>query len=309
VNLPRKTIETEHGGYKLPCTHAFYPQGLISCLYRLKSRIAYDYSLVNSMSEQAEAIKHLDYLKQGDVVVYDRGYLSYALLSKHKQLGIDGIFRLKKKSFKMIDDFIKNDETDVIVEVYPSKKSFSKSRNKHDFVKNLQQIKMRLIKYRINKQEYYLGTTIVDEQLPIQDFSQAYHGRWGHEELYKTFKHHLKTIDFHGKTETCIQQEVYAGFNIMTLNRILANNLEEKFTENNPILLQDPFQRKRKVNFKNQLDNFFRIVEPVIAGHSATQKDVIGRNVLRSKRQSYKTREDRAYIRKSHRHVNKWQKI
>ena len=63
VNLPRKTIEDKHGGYKLPCSHAFYPQGLISCLYRLKSRIAYDYSLVNTMNEQREALKHLKFLK------------------------------------------------------------------------------------------------------------------------------------------------------------------------------------------------------------------------------------------------------
>ena len=308
VNLPRKTIAAEHGEYKLPCNHAFYPQGLVSCLYRLKSRIVYDYNLVNSMNEQEEARKHLAYLKARDVVVYDRGYLSYPLLYRHQELGIDGIFRLKKKSFKMIDDFIQSEATDKIIDVYPTKKSFSKSKNQHDFVKIPQKFKMRLLKYKINKQEYYLGTTLVDEPITLQDLMQAYHGRWGHEELYKSYKHQLKATEFHGKTEAFIKQEIYAGFNIMTLNRIMANNIEEKFIENKTDLLQDPFQRKRKVNFKNQLDNFYRIVEPVIAGNNETQKDVIAENILRSKHASYKTRENRVYDRKSHRHINKWQK-
>ena len=41
----------------------------------------------------------------------------------------------------------------------------------------------------------------------------------------------------------------YAGFNILALNRIISNNLEEKFIENSEEELLDPFQRRRKVNF------------------------------------------------------------
>ena len=86
--------------------------------------------------------------------------------------------------------------------------------------------------------------------------------------------------------------------------------LEEKFIENNEDnLVDDPFQRKRKVNFKQQMDDFYRTVEAVIAGDNNTQQEVLARGILRSKRQSYKTRKDRAYPRKSHRHVNKWQKL
>jgi len=308
VNLPRKTIEKKHGGYKLPCSHAFYPQGLISCIYRLKSRIAYDYSLVNTMNEQKEAIEHLKILKKEDVVVYDRGYISYPLLYKHNELGIDSIFRLKNQSFKMIDNFINSDNKDIIVDIIPSQKSYYKIKKKYNFINDRKSFKMRLMKYKIKNEEYYLGTTILDKEISIQDYSQVYHARWGHEEFYKSLKHHLKAIEFHGQTESFIQQEIYAGFNIMTLNRIMSNNLEEKFIENNEDDLDDPFQRKRKVNFKQQMDEFYRIVEAVIAGDNNTQKEVLARGSLRSKRQSYKTRKDRSYPRKSHRRVNKFQK-
>ena len=60
---------------------------------------------------------------------------------------------------------------------------------------------MRLMKYYINNEEYYIGSTIVDKKISIKDYSQAYHGRWGHEEFYKSLKNHIKSIEFHGKNE------------------------------------------------------------------------------------------------------------
>jgi len=310
VNVPRDLMKVENGDYKLPCSHAFYPQGLISCLYQLKSRIAYDFSFVNSMNEQDEALKHIQHLKPGDIVVYDRGYLSYALLFMHKKLGIDAIFRLKSASFKAITEFISSEDRDTIKSICPTKKTFSNIKKKYPFIDKLEYYQLRFMKYYINNDEYYIGSTILDSEISVDDFSQAYHGRWGHEEFYKSLKYHIKSIEFHGKNENFIRQEIYAGFNILALNRILSNSVEEKFKQNqrgnNP---HDPFHRERKVNFKSQLDNFYRIVEPVIAGTREKQREVIQRTVNRSQRQSYKTRLNRTSSRISHKHINKWQRV
>jgi hypothetical protein len=165
------------------------------------------------------------------------------------------------------------------------------------------------MKYYINNDEYYIGSTILDSEIGVNDFSQAYHGRWGHEEFYKSLKYHIKSIEFHGKNENFIRQEIYAGFNILSLNRILSNSVEEKFKQNQRGDHQDPFHRERKVNFKNQLDNFYRVVEPVIAGTREKQREVIQRTVKRSQRQSYKTRLNRTSPRISHKHINKWQRV
>ena len=309
INIPRELMKIEKGDYKLPCCHAFYPQGLISCLYQLKSRIAYDFSLVNSMNEQDEALKHLQHLKPGDLVVYDRGYLSYALLFMHKKLGIDAIFRLKSTGFKVITEFIRSEARDTIKSICPTKKSFSNIKKKYPFIDKLEHYQLRLMKYYINNEEYYIGSTILDNEISINDYSQAYHGRWGHEEFYKSLKYYIKSIEFHGKNENFIRQEIYAGFTILSLNRILSNSVEEKFKQNQCNDPQNPFHRKRKVNFKGQLDNFYRVVEPVIAGTREKQKEVIQRIVNRSQRQSYKTRLNRTSSRISHKHINKWQRI
>jgi hypothetical protein len=309
INVPRALMKVENGDYKLPCSHAFYPQGLISCLYQLKNRIAYDFSFVNSMNEQDEALKHIQQLKPGDVVVYDRGYLSYALLFMHKKHGIDAIFRLKSASFKAINEFISSEDRDTIKSICPTKKTFSNIKKNYPFIDKLEHYQLRLMKYYINNNEYYIGTTILDSEISIDDFSQTYHGRWGQEEFYKSLKYHIKSIEFHGKNENFIRQEIYAGFNILSLNRILSNSVEEKFKQNQRGEPQYSFHRKKKVNFKSQLDNFYRVVEPVIAGTREKQREVIQRTVKRSQSQSYKTRLNRTSPRISHKHINKWQKV
>jgi len=306
INLPRETMNEDRGNYRLPCKHAFYPQGLLSCIYRLKVKVTYDVTFTNTMDEQREAITHLKALKPSDVVIYDRGYISYALLYWHNRLNIDAVFRLKKQSFKQINEFIKGSRDDNTTEISPSKKTFSNIKKKHPEIEKLEFFPLRMMKYRIGNKTYYIGSTIIDKNITISDYSEAYHARWGHEELYKTLKIHLDGIEFHGKREEFIKQELFAALGILTLNRIMANYAEEILDDNETF--SSSFERKRKVNFKGQLDNLLRIVEPVIASDSNHLESLLKKNNERAVRGSYKTRSGRKSIRKSHRKINKWQK-
>ncbi|WP_221902023.1 transposase [Bathymodiolus platifrons methanotrophic gill symbiont] len=59
-----------------------------------------DFDLVNHGNERQCALAHLKTLTTGDVVVYDRGYFSYAMLYYHMQMGVHPVFRLQKNTFK-----------------------------------------------------------------------------------------------------------------------------------------------------------------------------------------------------------------
>jgi len=303
INLPRETQAKENGNYRLPCHKAFYPQGLMSCLYRLKTKMAYDVTFTNSMDEQGEAVKHLKTLKPGDVVIYDRGYISYHLLYWHKRLNIDAVFRLKKQSFKDIDSFIKEDDEDKIISISPSIGTFNNIKKKHPEIRELESFPLRLMKYKIGNETYYLGSSILDKNITINDYIEAYHARWGHEELYKTLKVHLETIEFHGKNEDFIKQELFAAMGILTFNRILTNYTEEDLNNN-----FDCFERPIKVNVKGQLDNLLKFVEPILVKDSVDLNSLLQKNRERAIRSSYKVRNGRKSIRKSHRRINKWQK-
>ena len=80
--------------YRTPSDNAYYPQGLVSCLYQLKSKLPVDFDLASHLDERVMALNHLRVLNQDDVVVYDRGYFSYYMLHSHHHKGIHAVFRL-----------------------------------------------------------------------------------------------------------------------------------------------------------------------------------------------------------------------
>ena len=69
INLPRSLIDN---GYQIP-TGGWYPQGLLSCLYQLQSKIPVDFDLFSHYNEREAAQTHLRKLFENDIVVYDRG--------------------------------------------------------------------------------------------------------------------------------------------------------------------------------------------------------------------------------------------
>jgi len=101
LNLPRQLKAV---GYNLPSEKSYYPQGLVSCLYQLKSKMPIDFDLVSHKNERTAALAHLNILKKNDVVVYDRGYFSYAMLYAHVKREIHAVFRIQNKTFNVVDD-------------------------------------------------------------------------------------------------------------------------------------------------------------------------------------------------------------
>ena len=70
--------------------------------------------------------------------------------------------------------------------------------------------------------EYCLATTLLDQnQFPVAALSDAYHGRWGIEELYKVSKRLMEIEQFHAKSERGVKQELYAHFVLVTVARTL----------------------------------------------------------------------------------------
>ncbi len=306
VRVPTSLFLESNGGYKKNCDHAYYPQGLLSSLYNLKTKMVHDFSFGSTWNERTEAIAHLDKLGATDVVVYDRGYFSYALLHEHLGKGIDAIFRLPLGSFKVIDAFIKGSETDSTVEILPSPQSFSKIKRKNPFLKKRMSLTLRLLRYEIGSKAYFIGSTVMSEEITACDFKEAYHGRWGHEVMYDQLKNYLKTVELHGRSERLIKQELFAGFNILNLARALSNGVEERI---NPEKRgHGEFDRLKQVNSKGLLDNLYRKVELVVAGDRHTQIATLERTSAQSAACAYKSRPGRAYPRVSRQPVSKFQK-
>ncbi len=107
MSLPRQLISD---GYKLPHEKSHYPFGLVSCLYQLRSKITVDFDLKAGTGERTYALAHLNKLVAGDIVVYDRGYFSYAMLYWHIKQGIHPVFRMPIQTYSVIRGFIEGEK-------------------------------------------------------------------------------------------------------------------------------------------------------------------------------------------------------
>lgn len=314
INLPRSLVKL---GYRTPNAKAHYPQGLLSCLYEIRSRLPYDFDLVAHSDERMCARKHLDVLEKNDVVVYDRGYYSYVMLHQHYQAGIHAVFRLQENSSTVIQDFFASSDTDRDVTISPSPRSASDILKRNPDL-DIVPLRMRLLKYRVRETTYCLGTTLIDgeHRYSLQEFMDVYHSRWGVEELYKTSKQSIEIEDFHSKTERGVKQEIFAQFVLITMNRLFTNradielNADDPFSHSDGCPDQQPASNETKTrlqtNFKNCIHVLSRSLEELLLLEKS-MRSIVQRAFDVIAGQYQKVRPNRSYPRQSLRPDSRWQ--
>lgn len=303
INLPRALLEC---GYATPTPGAHYPQGLVSCLYQLKSQLPFDFDLVSHANERRCALRHLDVLGPDDVVVYDRGYFSYRLLHRHCQTGIHAIFRLHGSSAGVVESFMASPEADEQVTLRLCEPERAKPRSKSGHAQAIP-LSLRLLKYEIGDTTYCLGTTLLDaHRYPLHALMDVYHSRWGIEELYKISKRLFGVEDFHAKTERGVKQELFAHFVLITLNRLFTNraDLELNPDQRSPSAPEETAPQ-RKTNFKNAIHVLERGLEELLLLHEQ-MKDVVQRVLRTVVSRHQRVRPNRSYVRRSMRPHTKW---
>jgi len=312
IHLPRNLVNC---GYLTPNKSTHYPQGLVSCLYEIRSRLPFDFDLVSHSNERTCAQKHLKTLAKNDVVVYDRGYYSYAMLHQHSRTGIHAVFRLQESSNLVIQEFFASKETDRVVTISPSRDSRIDIRKKHPDL-DIVPLKMRLLKYEISGSTFCLGTTLTDshQRYPIQAFMDVYHSRWGVEELYKVSKCCIDVEDFHAKTERGVKQELFAHFVLITMTRLFANRADLELNDEGPLTppLDSTEQASSasstariQTNFKNCIHVFLRSLEELLLLENK-MKAAVQKAFDAIVSQHQKIRPHRSYPRRSFKPGSRW---
>lgn len=229
VNLPLQLLKL---GYKASGT-GYYPLGLVSLLVRMNDQVVCDVRLSKTMDERNEAHEHLAHLGKKDLTVYDRGYMSLALVTAHLSQGTAGVFRVAKaNSFLAIKEFWESQKLDDIVVIEPTKDVCNNAFKRYpDY--DFGQVTLRLIKYEIGKETYVLATTILDLNIPRQDFIDLYRRRWqATEETYKVYKQSLELETFHSTSENGVRQELEAATLLWNISRILGAFVEPAIKKN-----------------------------------------------------------------------------
>ncbi len=222
LNLPRPLVEA---GYPVPGPTAYYPQGLFSCLYQLRTRLPLDCSLQAHADERRAAHQHLQALKPGDVVVYDRGYYCFALLQAHVERGLHAVFRLQRNANPVFQAFFESDRSETVVTVTVAAPPAQSAAGGSP-------LQVRLVSYTAGSTVCGLATTLLDSRrYRAADLQTLYQGRWSIEEYYKTTKKTLCVEQFRGRSERLVRQELYAHCTLTALARLCANHSEAAFRE------------------------------------------------------------------------------
>jgi hypothetical protein len=170
------------------------------------------YNVTKNYPITLELVKHknerrafLDFIRgninEDSIYVFDRGFFSNEVVTKLNLKNIKFVFRLKKNS-QLIQ------------------------KNKNDCISNINnnnnQISLRIVKYTINDNDYYLATNLFDVcEYTIKNLQDIYHFRWSIEEYFKLIKKNMKMSKFNEKDEISIKKSIYCNLILTSLTMLI----------------------------------------------------------------------------------------
>jgi hypothetical protein len=203
--LPQhESITREFGVHKFG-PYADTPRSLarISLLYDPLNGITIDGQISGySTSEKELCNAHLEHVKKGDLLIFDRLYAGFDLMNTLHNRKVDFLFRMKEGWWKKVREFKNQPHDDQVV----------------DLQTNEGTLKVRLVKVKLeNGEQHIFCTSVMGKQFTAQDFSDLYQSRWGIEETYKTLKNWVELENFSGKTALAIKQDFFSKIFLMNL--------------------------------------------------------------------------------------------
>ena len=211
------------------------PQAQISSCYDVLNEIILDTQLETlQVNEMNQAVRHLEKLSKGDLVITDRGYAAVWFYYILKIKGLDFVNRVPKQFIKVAEDFRLSEERDKIIEINipPQKSRYGLERHG---VTKLEPFKLRLVKVVLDSGEIeVLATTLLDkEKYPLEIFNDLYFKRWGIETNFDHLKSNINVEEFTGLSEIAIRQDFYVSMLINNLQSVIALDSKEEMDKEN----------------------------------------------------------------------------
>lgn len=268
--LPKhKTIEAEFGSNLYgPNADSKQSIALGSVLYDSLNQICIDSEIEGNdkTSEIELLIRHLAYVKKGDVLLLDRFYPSKWLFFLLIAKGIDFCVRMKKDWWKEVSEFTNSDLTETNVSFKLPKKDLDKLSEYPDLVN--EEVKCRLVKVTLDTGEIeILCTSLLDREVyEKEEFGELYNYRWGEEEAYKLLKTRIELEHFSGITAKAIRQDFHAKVFLMTMCAAYAHPIEKKVREEHNKDKNNTIKYSQKINRTNALATLSDMLVPIFIG-------------------------------------------
>jgi hypothetical protein len=257
------TTKAEYGEYHFgPKADSKRCMAIGSMLYDVLNHLTIDAEIAPySGSENDLLKKHLAHIKQGDLLLLDRGYPCFWLLFLLTAKGIEFCVRLKDNWWLAVKDFVESEDNERIVNFKLPKKDRDKLTDYPEIWEK--ELPFRLIKVVLEDGSVeVLCTSLLDtERYPKEEFGELYHYRWNEEEAYKLLKSRADLEAFSGKTAKAVKQDFYAKTFLLTMCAAFAHPIEEKVTAE--YKADEARKHSQKINRTNALADLSDMLLPM----------------------------------------------
>ena len=217
-----KELEKKYGTAVTPNKLKSFPTAQISCLYDIENKMIIDFSLAPfNASERVQAIEHLSHCKSKDLILFDRGYPSFELISELESRGIKYVMRVKKKYNLKTEAFVTSQKTSAIIEI-PVPEELRKEYGKNTTNK----VRFVRVLLEMGEEEILITNLLDEKKFPEEIFKSLYFKRWGIETNYDVLKNILEIENVSSYSPNNILQDIYSTFLLRNLQSIISGDLE-----------------------------------------------------------------------------------
>lgn len=210
------------------------PMGRSSLLYDVENELVLDAQLKPyTTGEQEMALTHLDYLQELSLparclLLFDRGYPSLWLLACLQSRKLGFVMRCNANFLTEVSVFAQAAARDAILELDLQVNNRLRKEKLQQYLHPGQtKLWVRAVKVELATAETeYLLTSL--EQLPLADFQQLYHQRWGVETGLDFYKNSLQLENFSSKTALGVQQDFQAHLLAANLSALLVADANQE---------------------------------------------------------------------------------
>jgi hypothetical protein len=222
------------------------PQARLSVLYDVLNRLGLDAQLGGfSTGEVKLATAHFEFLREGDVAIFDRGFPGYELFARITTGGAHFVGRCQRRSFAVVAELFAQDQAGI------SRTETLKAPPSAMAAGLPAQMRVRFITLRLSTGELeVLATSLLNEaSYPMEGFSWVYGKRWGIETYYGVLKGRLDLENFSGKTVEAVLQDVHAAVFLSNLETIVTAGVAESLPVEGENGRKNAAQINRAVSF------------------------------------------------------------
>jgi hypothetical protein len=202
---------------------SYFPQMLTCALYDVLAKIPLDfvYGSIAASERNMAGLLYKD-LKKSDLLLMDRGFPSFEILSDMLSRGFQFLVRLPITGmFKEVRAFLDKGRVDGILTIHPPVSLIRELRKQGKPIPAPICLRIAKIKLPDGRKAVFVTTLLDKKTYSLAEIRDLYHKRWQEEEFYKLTKGLLQAENFRGKCTLLIGQELIAIHLYCLLTRIL----------------------------------------------------------------------------------------